>query len=63
MIVRATEEGSKPKRNVTLVDQSGKQVTLTLWDYLADEVLESHGVVLCVCCLTFCYVQAYSYAR
>jgi hypothetical protein len=37
-------KGSKPKRNVTLVDQSGKQVTLTLWDYLADEVLESHGV-------------------
>jgi len=36
-------KGSKPKRNVTLVDQSGKQVTLTLWDYLADEVLESHA--------------------
>ena len=36
-------KGSKPKRNVTLVDQSGKQVALTLWDSLADEVLETHA--------------------
>lgn len=36
-------KGSKEKRNVVLVDQSGKQVSLTLWDSLADELLESHA--------------------
>jgi hypothetical protein len=36
-------KGSKPKRNVTLVDQSGKQVALTLWDTLADEIVEENA--------------------
>ena len=36
-------KGEKDKRNVTLVDQSGKQVSLTLWDYLADEITEDNA--------------------
>lgn len=36
-------KGTKPKRNVTLVDQTGKTVTLTLWDTLADELSETNA--------------------
>ena len=36
-------KGRKPKRNATLVDQSGKTIVLTLWDHLADEVVEDNA--------------------
>jgi len=47
--IQLKKGGSKEKRNITVVDQSGKQVGITLWDHLADEILEasasSHDVV------------------
>jgi len=53
-------KGSKPMRKVTLVDQSGKQVTLTLWDNLAEEVLESHAAAHDVLAIRALRVTDYS---